>query len=64
MLANSGRVSFEEVLKSLIDRENPAKKFYKSVLANARVDYILPIIHSVMANRIPTFETSERITAI
>ena len=59
MLANSGRVCLEEVLKSLIDTSNPARRFYKVILAEAKVDYILPILHKVFRGEIPTFNKSE-----
>lgn len=54
MFANSGKISFVDLLKSLYDLKNPAQKFYKAIILNLRTHYVERIIGDIMSNRTPS----------
>jgi hypothetical protein len=58
MFANSGKVTFEELLKSLYDKSNPVVRFYKAILANCRENYILNIMAKVLKGEEPAYDRS------
>lgn len=48
MFANSGKISLAELLQSVIDKANPTRRYFKTLLVNCRVDYIKTIIGRIV----------------
>jgi uncharacterized protein YprB with RNaseH-like and TPR domain len=64
MFANSGRISMESVIQSIIDLKKPSRRFYKSLLINARLTYVESIIYTLVAGKVPNLDTSPLMRSI
>jgi hypothetical protein len=48
MLAKMGSVSYITVLQSLLNLKDPSVKFYRAILLNCNLDYIISMVSQIM----------------
>lgn len=48
MLAKMGAVSYVTVLQSLLNLKDPSVKFYRAILLNCNLDYIISMVSQIM----------------
>lgn len=48
MLAKMGSVSYVTVLQSLLNLKDPSLKFYRAILLNCNLDYIISMVSQII----------------
>jgi hypothetical protein len=48
MLAKMGSVSYVTVLQSLLNLKDPSVKFYRAILLNCNLDYIISMVSQII----------------
>lgn len=64
MFANSGKISLAELLQSVIDKAQPTRRYFKTLLVNCRVDYIKTIIGRIVKGTDPQVDKTLAIREI
>lgn len=62
MLARQGKVSYVTVLQSLINLKDPSVKFYRAILLNCNLDYIISMVVQIIKGT-PVTPRSDRLLA-
>ena len=64
MMGNSGKISMDAVIQSTYDMGKPSRSFFKSLLYNARVDYIRSLIMQVHLGKEVKVDSSPRMQTL
>jgi hypothetical protein len=64
MLATRGNVPIQEMYKSLYDLDKPTLKFYRAILLNSRINYIISLIGGILKKSTLNFAASPKVEAI
>lgn len=57
MYANAGKLSFENLIKSFMDKASPTRLLYKNLLKQVRLPYLENTLAKLMLGQTPTFDT-------
>jgi hypothetical protein len=58
MLAKMGSVSYVTVLQSLLNLKDPSVKFYRAILLNCNLDYIISMVSQIIKGTLVTPRSS------
>lgn len=64
MLAKKGSVSYSVVLQSLINLKEPNQKFYKTILLNSNIKYVITLMTQIIKEQPVTPLKSKRLSDV
>jgi hypothetical protein len=64
MLANSGKISLEQVIQSSYDLSKPARSWYKGIWLSLRVPYLETLVGKMASGKEVTVDNSLKVKTI
>lgn len=64
MLARQGKVPYVTVLQSLLNLREPSMRFYRAILLNCNLDYVISLVSQVMKGQEVTPRSSSLLKRI
>lgn len=64
MFAKDKKLSYEDLIKLLINKENPAKSAYKTLLTKVRLPYVENVLAKLIRGEVPRLDQSLMVNMI